>query len=76
MSKYYIKSGTLERIYSCNKCPRDAAIDIIWETTKNDTLDEYIYLDERGYKDYISADKNTAVLNTIHIFKEAGWDIN
>ena len=46
MSKYYIKSGTLERIYSCNKCPRDAAMDIIWETTKNDTLDEYIYLDE------------------------------
>lgn len=73
MSKYYIKCGTLEIIYSCNKCPRDAAMDAIWETNENDTLDEYMYLDERGYKDYVTADGRTKVLHTSHILKDAGW---
>ena len=75
MSKYYIKCGTLELIYSCNKCPRDAAMDAIWETNENDTLDEYIYLDERGYRDYVTADGHTCVLHTSHILKDAGWSI-
>jgi len=75
MSKYYIKCGTLELIYSCNKCPRDAAMDAIWEINDYDTLDEYIYLDERSYKDYTNADKLTCVLNTSHILKDAGWTL-
>ncbi len=75
MSKYYIKCGTLELIYSCNKCPRDAAMDAIWETNENDTLDEYVYLDERGYRDYTNADGLTCVLHTTHILKDAGWTL-
>ena len=73
MSKYYIKCGTLELIYSCNKCPRDAAMDAIWETNENDMLDEYFYIDERGYRDYITADKKTKVLRSSNILKDAGW---
>jgi len=75
MSKYYIKCGTLELIYSCNKCPRDAAMDAIWETNENDTLDEHFYIDERGYRDYVTADGHTCVLNTGHILIDAGWSI-
>jgi hypothetical protein len=75
MSKYYIKSGTLELIYSCNKCPRDAAMDAIWEINENDTLEGLIYLDERGYRDYKNADGLTCVLHTSHILKDAGWSI-
>jgi hypothetical protein len=75
MAKYYIKCGTLELIYSCNKCPRDAAIDAIWETNDNDVLDEHIYLDERGYRDYTNADGRTYVLRTNHILKDAGWSL-
>ena len=75
MSKYYIKCGTLELIYSFDKAPRYAAMDSIWETNENDTLDEYIYLDERGYRDYTNADGRTCVLHTSHILKDAGWSI-
>jgi hypothetical protein len=75
MSKYYIKCGTLELIYSCNKCPRDAAMDAIWEINENDTLEDLIYLDERGYRDYKNADGHTCVLHTTHILKDAGWTL-
>lgn len=75
MSKYYIKCGTLELIYSCNKCPRDAAMDAIWEINENDTLEDLIYLDERGYRDYKNADGHTCVLHTSHILKDAGWSL-
>ena len=73
MSKYYIKCGTLELIYSCNKSAKNAAIDAIWETNENDMLDEYFYIDERGYRDYITADKKTKVLRSSNILKDAGW---
>ena len=75
MSKYYIKCGTLEIIYSCKKCPRDAAMDAIWEINENDTLEDLIYLDERGYRDYKNADGHTCVLHTSHILKDAGWTL-
>lgn len=75
MAKYYIKCGTLELIYSCDKCPREAAMDAIWEANDNDTLDEFFYIDERGYRDYSSADGFTSVLHTTHILKDAGWSL-
>ena len=75
MAKYYIKCGTLELIYSCDKCPRDAAMDAIWETNDNDTLDEYMYLDERGYRDYTSADKMTMVYKSLNVLTQAGWNL-
>ena len=75
MSKYYIKCGTLEIIYSTSKKPLDAAMDAVWETNENDVLDEHMYLDERGYRDYKNADGLTCVLYTSHILKDAGWSI-
>ena len=76
MAKYYIKCGTLELIYSTNSNPMDAAICALWETNKFDVLDEYFYVDERGYRNYITADKETQVIKLSKICKKAGWSIN
>ena len=75
MPKYYIKCGTLELIYSTSKSPVDAAIDAIWETNENDVLDEYMYLDERGYRDYTTADKKTMVYKSANVLTQAGWNM-
>lgn len=74
MAKYYIKSGTLEVIISC-KDPLEAAIGGLLLTNKFDAIDEYFYVDERGYRDYISADKNTNVINTKSVVHGAGWEL-
>jgi hypothetical protein len=73
MPKYYIKSNTLELIYSTNKSSLEAACDALWETNKFDILDEYFYIDERGFKDYISALPDTKVYKTEKVVKKAKW---
>lgn len=75
MPKYYIKCGSLELIYSTDKKPMDAAIDALWETNKFDILDEYFYIDERGFKDYISAKPDTTVYSSKKVMKKAGWSM-
>lgn len=75
MPKYYIKSGSLELIYSTDKGPMDAAADALWETNEHDTLDEYFYVDERGLKDYKTALPDTVVVSTQMIIHKAGWSI-
>lgn len=74
MSKYYIRCGSLELIYSTEKSPINAAVSALWETNNNDVLDEYFYLDERGYRDYITADKETIVIESDIILDKAGWE--
>lgn len=76
MSKYYIKCGTLELIYSTDKSPLDAAITTLGESNKFDILDEYFYIDERGFRDYITADKETQVIKLNKVCRKAGWEIN
>lgn len=74
MSKYYIRCGSLELIYSTDKTPEEAAIAALWETNSNDVLDEYFYIDERGMKDYSTALPDTIVLSADRILKQAGWE--
>lgn len=74
VTKYYIKSGSLELIYSTNKNPINAAVAALWETNDHDVIDEYFYLDERGYRDYKTADKNTIVIESDLILDKAGWE--
>lgn len=74
MAKFYIKSGTLEVILGEND-PLEAAIKGLMLTNKFDTIDEYFYVDERGYRDYISADKKTNVIPTKSIVRAAGWEL-
>ena len=75
MGKVYIKSGTLEVILSDND-PLEAAIKGLMQTNKFDTIDEYFYVDERGYRDYISADSKTNVIATKSIVRAAGWELS
>lgn len=74
MAKYYIKSGSLELIYSTSKSPFNAAITALWETNENDVIDEYFYVDERGMRDYKTADKDTIVIESELILDKAGWE--
>lgn len=75
MSKYYIKSGSLELIYSTDKSPLEAACVALGETNKYDVLDEYFYIDERSMKDYITALPDTTVIKTSKVAKKAGWEL-
>ena len=75
MGKYYIKSGTLEVTLS-KKDSLEAAISGLLLTNKFDTIDEYFYVDERGYRDYVSADSNTNVIPTTSIVRAAGWELS
>lgn len=75
MAKYYVKSGTLEVIIS-RKDALEASIAGLLMTNKFDTIDEYFYIDERGYKDYVSADNTTNVIPTKSIVRAAGWELS
>lgn len=73
MPKYYIKSNTLELIYSTDKNALDAACAALWELNDFDVLDEHFYIDERGFKDYSTALPDTKVFTTEKVMKKAGW---
>ena len=75
MAKFYVKSGTLEIIIS-RKDALEASIAGLLMTNKFDTIDEYFYADERGYRDYISADNTTNVIATKSIVRAAGWELS
>ena len=74
MGKFYIKSGTLEVTIS-RKDALEAAVAGLMFTNKFDTIDEYFYIDERGYRDYVSADKETNVIKTQTVVHAAGWEL-
>lgn len=76
MPKYYIQSGSLQYILSTDKDPFEAAMQTVWELNDNDTLDEYFYVDERGMRNYISAEPDTKVFKSTLVLKKAGWTIN
>ena len=75
MAKFYVKSGTLEIMIS-RKDALEASISGLLMTNKFDTIDEYFYVDERGYRDYISADNTTNVIPTKSIVRAAGWELS
>ena len=75
MPKFYVKSGTLEVIIS-RKDAMEASIAGLMMANKFDTIEEYFYADERGYRDYVSADPRTNVIETKHIIKAAGWELS
>jgi hypothetical protein len=76
MPKYYINCGTLKIIHSTSKTPEEAAIRALWETNASDVLDEHFYIDEKGYKDYYSANPETVVILSSKVIKLAGWEMS
>jgi hypothetical protein len=75
MPKYYIKCGTLELIRDSEFGPVETAINALYDSNKFDTLDEYFYIDERGMRDYVTAQPDTNVLSLKIIAKLAGWTL-
>jgi len=75
MGKYYVASGTLRMIVS-RKDALEASIYVLTQSNKFDTIDEYFYVDERGYRDYVSADPKTNVIATKSIVRAAGWELS
>lgn len=75
MPKYYIQCGSLSIIYSTEKEPLEASAQVIWECNEHDTLDEYFYVDERGYRNYTNADKETKVIPIDKVMELANWDL-
>ena len=73
MAKYYVKCGSLELIYSTNKNQRDAARSVLWECNEYDELDEFFYIDERGFRNYVTATPGTIVIPTEEILRAEGW---
>jgi len=76
MSKYYIQCGSLQLIKSTAKDAFEAAMESIDELNEYDTLDEYFYVDERGFRNYVSAEPDTQVFPTTFVLKEAGWELD
>jgi len=75
MAKYYVKSGTLQVILSQSNA-LEAAICGLLLTNKFDIIDEHFYVDEQGYRDYISATPKTNVIATKSIVRAAGWELS
>jgi len=103
MSKWYVKSNTVEKIVSIpHSTPLDAAIEVFNDTndfdinsvlilaissgfflpiaflnmsasdkSKFDIVDEYFYVDERGMRDYTSADSLTQVIKTTKVMTKS-----
>jgi hypothetical protein len=72
MSKWYVKSNTVEKIVSIpHSTPLDAAIEVFNDTNHFDVVDEYFYVDERGMRDYTSADSLTQVIKTKRVMQRA-----
>lgn len=63
MGKYYVSSGTLNVIVSRGDA-LEAALAALSMTNKLDVISEYFYVDERGYRSYISADNDTKVISS------------
>jgi hypothetical protein len=51
----------------------DACRTVLWECNENDTLDEYFYIDERGFRGYVSADGDTMVVPSVEVMEAEGW---
>ena len=76
MPKYYISSGTLQIIHSTKKDPVSACCDMLDELNDDDTLHEYFYVDERGFRNYTTAQPDTIVIDTDTVMEIAGWDVD
>lgn len=64
MSKYYVKSGSVEKIVSLEGSALDAAVLVLQDINNFDTVDYYTYVDQRGMRDYTNADPMTQVVRT------------
>ena len=64
--KLYIASGEFRQALDVGKSNRKQAVIemFINDLTGSELIDNYVYVDERGCRDYISADNETTVFET------------
>ncbi len=70
MPKFYTKSHNLELIISTSD-PLEASVRTLLSCNKNDVVDEFFYVDERGFRDYTNADAKTTVIDTKSLIRAA-----
>ena len=69
--KVYIASGNFRKVFNTDLNKKEIIIKMFLDhLTGKEWLDEHVYVDERGCKDYISADRKTAVWATEDILDE------
>ena len=70
--KLYIASGNFRQTLDVGKSNRKQAVIemFINDLTGSELIDNYVYVDERGCRDYISADNGTTVFETEDILEE------
>ena len=70
--KLYIASGSFRQALYVGKSNRKQAVIemFINDLTGSELIDNHVYVDERGCRDYISADNETTVFETEDILEE------
>ena len=69
--KAYIASGNFRKVINSDLGKKDIVLKVFLDhLTGSEVLDEYTYFDERGCRDYVSADKGTIVWETGDILEE------
>ena len=74
--KVYIASGNFRQVLDIKELDKKQAVIemFIHDLTGSELIDNYVYVDERGCKDYVSADNETTVFETEEILDEC-YDI-
>ena len=69
--KVYVASGNFRKVINTDLNKKQIVLKLFLDNlTGSEILDEYIYVDERGCKDYVGADKGTVVWETADILEE------
>jgi|TARA_B100001778_G_scaffold250793_1_gene210993 hypothetical protein len=69
--KVYIASGNFRKVLNTDLNKKQIVIKMFLDhLTGSEILDEYVYVDERSCKDYVSSDKKTTVWETADILEE------
>jgi hypothetical protein len=69
--KVYIASGNFRKTIQTDLNKKQIVLKTFLDhLTGSEVLDEYVYVDERGFRDYIAADKGTVVFATEDILEE------
>ncbi len=69
--KIYLASGNFKKVINSDLGKKEIVLKIFLDhLTGSELLDEYVYIDERGCRDYVSADKGTTVWATEDILEE------
>jgi hypothetical protein len=47
----------------------------LWETNQHDVIDDTFFIDERGFRNYTNADKQTIQIGLDVVAEKGGWEL-